>query len=88
MSTDVQKCRDMLAAGSPVADIIAELRRLGLSKVQSIKFLVDEGWGSLAAAKEAVHKNPAWADTRDDDEKFHETLEAIAASSGGKTAGK
>jgi len=55
-------------------EAIAFLRAAGMSKIQSMAALV-EGLGlSLQQAKVAVHESPTWADVREHDDRFHDSL--------------
>ena len=68
---DVMKeCRDLLASGAAVEQIISILRERGFSKAHSIKVLVDLGQADMNEAKGIVHKSPTWADVRERDEEF------------------
>lgn len=87
MNTDeiLTRCRTLVRQGSEVDDVIRELRLVGLSKVQSMKVLVDLGLADLAGAKEAVHASAVWNDVRERDEDFHRRL---AQSVGAVVAGE
>jgi hypothetical protein len=71
----LNKCRDKLGYGATIEDIIRALRDSGLSKVHSIKALVDLGQANMSEAKQIVHNSHTWADVRERDEEFHRTLD-------------
>lgn len=74
LKKDLKECRHMLESGASVEAVISELRIRGMSKVHSIKALVDLGVSDLAVAKQLVHDSIAWTDLRDRDDEFHRTL--------------
>jgi ribosomal protein L7/L12 len=63
-------------------DILTQLRASGHSTIESIKALHDGEGISLTAAKQAVHFSRAWADQREANETFHETIEKILTDDG------
>ncbi|HEY5569055.1 MAG TPA: hypothetical protein VJA26_11180 [Gammaproteobacteria bacterium] len=71
----LRECRDKLARGAMVEDVIRALRDGGFSKVHSIKALVDLGQANMNEAKHIVHNSPTWADVRERDEAFHRKLD-------------
>jgi hypothetical protein len=71
----MRECRDKLARGAMLEDVIRALRDGGFSKVHSIKALVDLGQANMNDAKSIVHNSPTWADVRERDEAFHQKLE-------------
>jgi hypothetical protein len=66
-------------------EILGTLRDEGFSKVECIRATVEILRLPLADAKRIVHESQAWADCREDDDHFHEVLEAEfrAEASGG-----
>lgn len=70
----LQECREMIARGAELEEIVRILRERGFSKVHSIKALVDLGQASMSAAKAIVHNSPTWADVRERDEEFQRRL--------------
>lgn len=70
----LKECRDKLARGEHLEDVIRILRDGGFSKVHSIKALVDLGQGNMNEAKHIVHYSQTWADVRERDEEFHREL--------------
>lgn len=70
----LNRCRELARRGGDIDAVIRELRLAGLSKVGSIKVLIDLGLANLADAKDKVHTSAAWADVRERDEAFHEAL--------------
>lgn len=57
-------------------EILGTLRDEGFSKVECIRATVEILRLPLADAKRIVHESRAWADRREDDDRFHEVLEA------------
>lgn len=54
--------------------ILEVLRAEGFSKVDCIKATVEQLRLPLGEAKQIVHDSAAWADVRDGDEVWHESL--------------
>jgi hypothetical protein len=71
----LKECREKLAGGATLEEVIQILRERGFSKVQSIKALVDLGQTEMSEAKRIVHSSPTWADVRERDEDFQRRLE-------------
>ena len=57
-------------------EILGTLRDEGFSKVECIRATVEILRLPLSDAKRIVHESRAWADRREDDDRFHEVLEA------------
>ena len=57
-------------------EILGTLRGEGSSKVECIRATVEILRLPLPDAKRIVHESRAWADRRDDDDQFHDALEA------------
>ena len=72
----------LMREGRSQDDVLAQLRANGGSVVDSIKALMDGAGLSLAAAKQAVHFSPAWADQREQNEAFHDAIEEILNGDG------
>ena len=72
-------------AGARWDEILEALRNEGLSKVDCIQATVEILRLPLADAKRIVHESRAWADLRERDDEFHDTLEATfrAEAAGG-----
>ncbi|GAA0928946.1 hypothetical protein [Virgisporangium aurantiacum] len=64
--------RTSLAAGTTHDDLIADLRRRGLEKIDCIVVLHVATGIPLGEAKPLVHFSPAWSDRRESDERFEE----------------
>jgi hypothetical protein len=58
-----------------IEDFLAALRAEGHSRIHSIRALREREGCSLAEAKEIVHTSRAWADLREDTERFHASVE-------------
>ena len=71
----LRECREKLARGEKLEEIIRTLRNGGFSKVHSIKALVDLGQADMKEAKRIVHSSQTWADVRERDEEFQRKLE-------------
>jgi hypothetical protein len=67
-------CATMFAESAALDDVLAFLREQGCSKVESIRTLVQVGKLNLRDSKRVVHASKVWADTREDDERLHDTL--------------
>jgi hypothetical protein len=74
----LEDCRRRFSAGQTDEILIAHLRQLGLSKVETIKVFVDLNRASPLEAKRLIHLSPAWKDAYQRDEKLHDTLEQLA----------
>lgn len=61
---------------------LAELRRLGAYKVESIRAIRELAGVDLGEAKRIVHYSHTWADTREGDEALHEALYQAAIEDG------
>jgi len=71
----IEECREMLARGANLEEVIRALRNGGLSKVHSIKALVDLGQANMSESKRIVHNSSTWADVRERDETFQRQLD-------------
>lgn len=67
--------RRMLADGKTLDEALAALRAKGLSIIESIIAVKNFRRCDLIEAKEIVHFSSAWADAREQHDKFHEDLE-------------
>lgn len=74
----VAECRRRFSEGQTPDEIIAYMRRAGLSKMESLKVLVDLGHATPTEAKRLVHLSPVWKDAFQRDEKLHDQLESLA----------
>ncbi|HET7489285.1 MAG TPA: hypothetical protein VFJ85_15240 [Acidimicrobiales bacterium] len=61
-------------AGERWDAILAVLRAEGFSKIDCVKATVDQLRLPLGEAKRIVHDSDAWADIRDSDEAWHDSL--------------
>ena len=75
MTTLASRCRAMLRTGNSVDEVLALMRREGLSRIASISLLVELTAMSLRDAKKVVHGSRVWEDVREQGESFHEQLE-------------
>ena len=75
-ATLVNECQRQRAAGKSNDDLVAFLRTQGCSKVESMAIVARACGVGLGEAKEIVHLSKAWADTRERDERFQQSLEA------------
>ncbi len=64
--------RTSLAAGTTYDDLIADLRRQGLEKIDCIIALREATGMSIGEVKPLVHVSFAWSDRRESDEQFEE----------------
>jgi len=71
----VDAAKKLSIDGSSSEEILVFLRRQGCSKVEAIKILVELEGVPLSEAKRRVHCSRAWADTRQRDEEFHESID-------------
>lgn len=60
----------MVASGKDTEAILTFLRKIGCSKIDSIRLLIPLRDLSLAEAKQIVHFSETWKDTRQADEEF------------------
>ena len=74
-SDEIQELRRLLDENENVDDTIRVLRERGLSKVESIRALVETGRFDMSLAKSLVHASPAWDDVRERDDGFHADLD-------------
>jgi hypothetical protein len=70
----VAKCRTLHAEGLSEEQMVEFLRKEGLSKVQSIYVICQATGLKPADVKACVHDSPAWADVRERDDEFHDSL--------------
>jgi hypothetical protein len=70
--------RRKLADGKTTDDALAELRASGASIVECIVAVRSFRRCDLAEAKTVVHHSPAWADMREQHDRFHAELEQAA----------
>ncbi len=63
----------MLVREMDLEELLAVLRKCGVSKVVSIRVLAELGY-ALSQAKELVHHSQTWSDVAANDEAFHEDL--------------
>lgn len=73
--------------GTDFEDLVAALRAEGHSKVDTISATSKLLRIPLAEAKRLVHFSSAWSDLREPHERFHNIIEAVAASERGSPAG-
>ena len=73
----IEECRRRFAAGETSESIVAYLRQIGLSKVESMKAFMILNRASAEEAKRLVHFSPTWAARYQQDEKFHDHLEKL-----------
>ncbi len=71
---DEQHYKRLLESGASLEEILSELRRKGLSKVESIAALARISGMPPGRAKKVVHHSRAWSDLREDHERFEESL--------------
>jgi hypothetical protein len=70
----IDTCREKIACGADLEEVLRTLRNSGFSKVHSIKALVDLGQVNMSEAKRIVHESSTWADVRQRDEEFQQEL--------------
>ena len=69
------QARQRLSEGASIEELVSLLRKLGLSKVQSMNALEELTVANARNAKIIVHTSPTWADVREIHDKLHEELE-------------
>ncbi len=74
--------RAMLMDGREIEEVLASWRERDLSILHSIQCLSHIAGMTLGEAKEVVHMSKAWSDSRPQNEKLHEQLEAFAKRHG------
>lgn len=70
----VELARSRLAAGLTHDDLLGELRRHGLEKIDCIRVVHTATGASLGDAKLLVHHSPVWADRREGDEYLEDSF--------------
>mgnify|MGYP006921627827 CR=1 FL=1 len=73
-----------IEGGADIEDLLFFLRQNEVSKITSIKILVDLGWARLGEAKTIVHESSTWSDVRQRDENFHHNLSGSGSEASGK----
>ena len=71
----IEQCQQLFTEGKGNEEIILFLRRRGCSKVQTIALIAKALNLGLTQAKEMVHTSNTWKDAREQDERFHDSLE-------------
>lgn len=71
----------MREGGVSIEEMLQFFRNNGASKVQSISMLAQVAGLSVSEAKSLVHTSSAWADVRDDHDRFLDDFEAAAEES-------
>jgi hypothetical protein len=81
----IERATALWDEGARWDEILESLRAEGFSKVDCIRATVEILRLPLADAKRIVHESRAWADGRERDDQFHDTLEAAfrAEAAGG-----
>lgn len=74
MVTIVEESRQLLASGQGQDELIRVLHEKGLSITESMKILREVGSISLAEAKAAVARHPAWADVVASADRLHDEV--------------
>jgi hypothetical protein len=70
--------RRLLADGNTLDQSLAALRAKGAGMIESIYAVMKFRDCDLSEAKQIVHFSPAWADRREEHDKFHAELEELA----------
>lgn len=78
----LEESRRLISAGQMPEGVIQYLRDAGLSKLESVKVLVDLGRTPPTEAKRLVHLSPVWTDAYERDERLHDRLEQFARTKG------
>jgi len=78
MQSLIETCRSMLKSDNSTESILSFLKESGCSKIDSMRVLMELMGLSLGEAKQVVHLSEAWRDTRDSDDRFHESLQRVA----------
>ena len=68
-------CRERIAAGADLEDVLRFLRDVDASRSQSMHVLVSRYGMGLGAAKAALHLSAAWSDLRESTDRFQEELD-------------
>lgn len=76
MTSLLNQCQELHSQGKSRDEIVGFLRSQGCSKVQSIVVLKALGVDS-SEAKKMVHFSNVWADMRERDTQFHESLHKV-----------
>jgi ribosomal protein L7/L12 len=69
--------RRLLAEGNTLDHSLAALRAKGVSIIASMYAVKKVRDCDLSEAKQIVHFSPAWADSREEHDKFHAELEEL-----------
>jgi ribosomal protein L7/L12 len=75
MNEVLDECRRLVESGAEDEQIFKFLRQSGRSRIDAIKVLVEFRGLPLPEAKHRVHYSLAWADMREDAERFHAQIE-------------
>ncbi len=70
----VELARTRLAAGATHDELLGELRRDGLEKIDCIRVVHAAAGASFGDAKLLVHHSPVWADRREGDEYLEDSF--------------
>ena len=77
----LETCKQMRANGHSIEVILLFLRQEGCSKMESIRAVMELQDMSLRDAKSTVHFSEAWKDTRQRDDRLHESLDSMTEKS-------
>jgi hypothetical protein len=70
--------RRLKAEGATTEKLLQAFRSSGVDIIGCMRLLTEINGLSLAEAKKVVHFSEAWADLREEHERFHERLEKAA----------
>lgn len=75
MQSYVVQYQTLYETGTNIETILMELRKVGCSPIQSMWVICQIQQISLEDAKRTLHFSKAWADMRDEHNRFHTSLE-------------
>ena len=75
MQSYIVQYRALYETGTDIETILMELRKVGCSPIQSMWVICQIQQISLEDAKRTVHFSKAWADMRDEHNRFQASLE-------------
>lgn len=67
----------IISDGGEIDDVLAALRKLGFSQIDSIKAIKDLYKIDFSESKRRIHFSKTWADSRQSNDQLHQTAEDV-----------